>query len=113
MSLYVEKLGMQHVITYSLKKGINKFGQRGRDSVDKEMKQLINQACLEPIHKSSLNPTELKRAMESLLFIVEKKDGTVKAWHCTNGSSQCKYMGRQEVSSPTVSTESTLLTTVI
>jgi hypothetical protein len=37
----------------------------------------------------------------------------VKARHCANGSSQREYMQREEVSSPTVSTESVSLTAVI
>ena len=39
--------------------------------------------------------------------------GTIKARHCANGSTQRGYMAREEVSSPTVSTEATLLTAVI
>jgi hypothetical protein len=50
---------------------------------------------------------------KSLIFLVEKRDGTVKACHCANGSTQRDYMQREEVSSPTVSTESVLLTAVI
>jgi hypothetical protein len=46
-------------------------------------------------------------------FLVEKKDDTVKAHHCANGSSQHEYMQREEMSSPTVSTESVLLTPAI
>jgi hypothetical protein len=45
--------------------------------------------------------------------MVEKRDGTIKSRHCANGSTQRTYMNREEVSSPTVSTESTLLTSVI
>jgi hypothetical protein len=37
----------------------------------------------------------------------------VKARHCANGSTQREYMQREDVSSPTVSTESVLLTAVI
>jgi hypothetical protein len=37
----------------------------------------------------------------------------IKARHCANGSTQQSYMQRKEVSSPTVSTESTMLTAVI
>ena len=51
--------------------------------------------------------------MESLLFLTEKRDKTIKSQHCTNRSSQHAYMEHNEVTSPTVSTEGTLLTTVI
>ena len=100
-------------MTYSLQKGLKKFGQRGQDSTYKEMKQMNDQDCFEPIHKSSMNETEKKRVMESLIFLAEKKSGKIKACHCANGSTQRDYMSREDVSSPTVMTESTMLTSVI
>jgi hypothetical protein len=51
--------------------------------------------------------------MKSLIFLSEKKDRSIKAQHCLNGSTQRSYMEREEVSSPAVSTESTMLTSVI
>ena len=105
--------GTQHVVTYSLQKGIKKFGERGRAAALKEMKQLHERDCFKPIHKAEMNDIEKTRALESLIFLTEKRDGTIKARHCANGSTQRQYMDREAVSSPTVSTESTLLTAVI
>ena len=51
--------------------------------------------------------------MESLLFLTEKRDKTLKSQHCANRSTQCAYMECDEVTIPTVSMEGTLLTTVI
>ena len=51
--------------------------------------------------------------MESLLFLTEKWDKMIKSQHCANGSTQCTYMEHDEVTSLTISTEGTLLTTVI
>jgi hypothetical protein len=48
-----------------------------------------------------------------LIFLVEKRDGTVKAGHRANGSTHRDYMQRKEVSSPSFSTESVLPTAVI
>ena len=107
------KHGSQFVVTYSLKKGIKTFGDRGKEAALKEMKQLHDRECFKPIKMDTLNPTERKRALESLIFLTEKKDGSIKARHCANGSTQREYMSREDVSSPTVSTESTLLTAVI
>ena len=105
--------GQQHVITYTLKKGLQKFGDKAKASADKEMQQMINRKCFKPIHKAELNAIERKRAMESLLFLNEKRDGTIKARFCANGSTQREYMNREDTSSPTVSTEAILLTGVI
>ena len=105
--------GNQYVTTYSLQRGVKEFGEQGKQAALKEMKQLHDRECFKPIHKSEVSDIEKKRAMESLLFLVEKRDGSIKARHCANGSTQREYMSREEVSSPTVSTESTLLTSVI
>ena len=45
--------------------------------------------------------------------LTEKRDKTIKSQHCANGSTQHVYMECDEVTSPTMSVEGTLLTTVI
>ena len=109
----VEEQGQQHVVTYSLKAGINKFGKRAKVSAHKEMKQLHDRSCFRPVHKHSLKKSERHRAMESLLFLTEKRDKMIKSQHCANGSMQCTYMECDEVMSLTISVEGTPLTAVI
>ena len=58
--------------TYSLKKGLKKFGTKGMDAAYGEMKQLHERAAFRPIHISSLSSQEKKKAMNSLIFLVEK-----------------------------------------
>ena len=105
--------GVQHVITYSLKKGLQKFGEAGKAAALKEMKQLHDRVCFTPIDVKTLTESERRKAVESLIFLTEKKDGTVKARQCANGKPQRQWMNKEESSSPTVSTESTFLTGVI
>ena len=101
------------LVTYSLQKGIKKFKQPGYDAAKGEMKQLHDRSCWSPIDVSSLSPTERRKALESLIFLVEKKDGRIKARHCANGSKQREWMRPDESASPTVMTESVLLTAAI
>ena len=79
MECKVEEQGQQYVVTYSLKAGINKFGEQAKASARKEMKQLHNRSCFRPVHKCSLNKSERHRAMESHLFLTEKRDKTLKS----------------------------------
>ena len=102
-----------HLITYSLQKGIKKFQRKGFDAAKGEMKQLHDRDCWTPIHVSSMTKTERAKALESLIFLVEKKDGKIKARHCANGSKQRDWMKSEEAMSPTVMTESVLLTAAI
>jgi hypothetical protein len=51
--------------------------------------------------------------MESIIFLVENRDGTIKGRTCANGSTQREYMDRDEAASPTAMTESIVITGVI
>jgi hypothetical protein len=51
--------------------------------------------------------------MESLLFLIEKRDGRIKARTCANGSTQREYIDREDATSPTAATDSILITGVI
>jgi hypothetical protein len=103
----------QFVQSYSLMKGLKKFGGEGRQAAYKEMKQLHDRVVFKPINVSELTEQEKLRAMESLIFLTQKRDGTVKGRTCANGSTQREYMDRDEAASPTVITESIFITGVI
>ncbi len=105
---------LMFVQTYSLNKGLQKFGEPGRKAAHKEMKQLHDRVVFKPIHIKDMTALEKKRAMESLIFLNEKRDGeTVKARMCANGSTQRAYISREQASSPTVSSEAIITTGVI
>jgi len=105
--------GMQFIQTYSLKRGLKQFGERGYEAAFGEMKQLHDRSCFTPIDVSNLTEVERKRALESLIFLVEKRDGRVKARTCANGSVERAWMAKEGTASPTTVTESILLTAVI
>ena len=97
-----------------MKQGIKQFGSKGVAAAHKELKQLHDRVAFEPIHINEMTTLERKRAMESLIFLNEKRDGeTVKARMCANGSTQRAYISREEVTSPTVSLEAIITTGVI
>jgi hypothetical protein len=75
------------VVTYSLKKGLKHFGPKGYDAAFSEVKQLHDRIVFRPVNINKLTPLEKKRALESLRFLVEKRNGTVKGRYCTNGSN--------------------------
>jgi len=106
-------VGKQHAQTYSLKMGIKKFGERGRQAAIKELRQLHDRTVFEPVKVGSLSTEEKRRAMESLIFLTEKRDGTIKGRACANGSIQRTYIDKDDASSPTASTDAILLTGVI
>ncbi len=94
-------------------KGLKKFGNEGHNAAFKEIKQLHDRIVFEPIHLYNLTDQERKRAMESLIFLVEKRNGRVKGRACANGSTQRDYMDREDAASPTAATEAILITALI
>ena len=101
------------VVTYSLNKCLKHFGQKGYDAAFGEVKQLHDRVVFRPVNISDLTPQERKRALESLIFLAEKRDGRVKGRACTNGALQSDYIPKEDAASPTISTESILLTGTI
>ena len=96
-----------------MKRGFRKFGERGKAAAFKEMKQLHDRVVFEPIKYEELTKLEKRRAMESLIFTVEKRDKTVKARTCANGSTQRGYIERDQAASPTASTEAIIIMDVM
>ena len=74
-----ERTYTQLAQTYSLRAALKKLKDKGKEATMGEMKQLDDRNVYYPIKVEELTPKERKRAMERLLFIVEKRDGRVKA----------------------------------
>jgi hypothetical protein len=99
--------------TYSLVKGLKKFGSAREEAVYKEIEQLHNRGCFKPIHIESYGSASRQQVMESIMFLTEKRDGAIKARNVTDGRKQRTWMSKEEAASPTVMLESLLLTAII
>ena len=104
---------VQFATTYTLKQAMKRWGKQADTAAMKEMQQLLDQECWKPIQRDTITPAEQKCVMRSLLFLVEKRDGTKKAMHCADGSIQRGWISSDDASSPTVHTESVMLTAVV
>ena len=51
--------------------------------------------------------------MKALIFLTEKRDGTIKARSCADGSKQRLWMNKDDTASPTVMLESIFLTCLV
>lgn len=79
----------------------------------KELKQLHDMQTFFPVDAKTLTKEQRKRALASLMFLKEKRDGKMKARGCADGWKQQETMEKEESASPTAATESVLLTSVI
>ena len=79
----------------------------------KELTQLHIMDTWTPLQAEKLSQEQRMRALLSLLFLKEKRTGDVKGRACINGAPQRAYIPKEDAASPTVSTESTLITASI
>jgi hypothetical protein len=98
---------------YNLKQGIKKFGDPGKATVLTELRQLYDRHVISPVNKYDLTGEERKGALRYLMFLKEKRCGTIKGRGCADGRPQRDYMSKQETSSPTVATEALMLSCVM
>jgi len=98
---------------YSLEAGLKHFGERGETAVSKELKQFNVYDVFEPLYANELSQEEKSKALTSLIFLKEKRDGKVKARSCANGSVQREHVAKEEAAAPTVALESVFVTATI
>ena len=101
--------GQQHI----LQKGLKVFGNRGHVAAKKELDQLHKRNCFTPISIDEMTPMERKRAMDALMFLTEKRDGSIKGRMVYNGKPSREWLTREDSASPTAALESIMLTATI
>jgi hypothetical protein len=105
---------MHHAMTqYSLKKGLRKFKKVGEAAVSKELSQLHMRDTLAPQDNKNLTAKQKREALESMMFLKEKRDGTIKGRACADRRKQRDTAVPRAATSPTVSVESVMITATI
>ena len=79
----------------------------------KEVNQLHWRDTFVPKRYSELKNNEKSKVLESHMFIVKKRSGDTKARLVVGGNKQQDYLTKEYSSSPTVATESVLLTSIV
>jgi hypothetical protein len=98
---------------YILQKGLKVFGKKGSEAATKELDQLHQRNAFTPIEIAKLSPEEKRKAMDALMFLTEKRDGTIKGRLVYNGKPTREWLSREDSASPTAAQESIMLTAVI
>jgi hypothetical protein len=97
----------------SLKAALKQWGTDAEDAGVKEISQLHWRDTFVPRRYSDLTDELKKKVLESHMFDVKKRDGKTKARLVAGGNMQRYYLTKEESSSPTVSTEAVILTSII
>ena len=108
-------LGLVMVQQYSIKKGVELFGERAEAATLKELTQLHDMDTYVPLFAGDLTKEERRKALEAFFFLVEKRNGEIKGRKVAIGSKQRTYEGykKSDGTSPTVSTNGLIMTTAI
>jgi hypothetical protein len=105
---------VHHAMTkYSLNKGLRKFQKEGEKAVEKELEQLHMKETFAPVNEGDLTEKQKKSDLESLMFLKEKRDGSIKGRSCADGRKQSEGSTKSDTTSPTVALESVLITATI
>ena len=105
--------GSEETGQMSMRKGLKVFGKPGYAAVKKEMQQLHDRKVMQPVDQKALSPSQKKEALGYLMFLKRKRCGTINGRGCADGWKQHAYITKEESTSPTISTETVFLTTVI
>jgi hypothetical protein len=106
---------LEHTVLtqHSMKKGIKEFGDAGVDAVLKELQQLHDRNVLEPRLANELSRDDKRAALQYLMFLKKKRNGTIKGRGCADGRKQRLHTNKEDASSPTVAIEAVMLSCVI
>jgi hypothetical protein len=97
----------------ALKAGLKEWGDKARNAAKAEMKQLHFRNTFKPKHWRDLSKEQCSTVLESHMFLKEKRDKSIKGWTVAGGNKQRDYISKEDTSSPTVATESVLLSCII
>jgi len=94
----------------SVREGLKKFGQKGREAILDELKLFLDEQVFKTV--KNITDEQQKRALWIHCILTEKRDGRIKARAVADGRSQMRYT-MEEIYSPTVKLESIMLCTLI
>ena len=107
--------GLIMIHQYTLNKGLELYGDKAEKATVKEFTQIQDMDTYTPMDASKLTREQKTKALSSLLFLTEKRDGRIKARQCAVGSKQRTFEGynKADGSSLTISTDGLLISAAI
>ena len=85
-----EIIGLAMAQHFSVRAGLKRFGDQGEKYVSKGLTQLHNIHTYDPFIPKKITKKHRMDALNSLMFLIEKRNGAVQAWACVDGSKQRK-----------------------
>jgi len=105
--------GVNFIQQFYITKGLKIFKEKGHAAAMKELKQLIERNCWRAVHVKDMTPSEKKKAVDAMMLLAEKNDGTIKGRCVFKGSETRDWLSTEDTASPTASHEGICSTCVI
>jgi hypothetical protein len=96
-----------------LKSRLKEWGKKGFKAAHSEINQLNLRKTFNPKHCRELSKAQRQTVLESHMFFKLKRDGKIKGRTVAGVNKQRDYISKDNASSPTVATESVLLSCII
>ncbi len=96
-----------------MKPGLRKFGAKGQHAAIDKLTQLHVMDTWTVMDATKLSREDTMKTLSLLLFLKEKRTGKIKGRACINQAPQRAYIPKEDAASPTVLTESMLVTAAI
>ena len=96
----------------NMRKGLQKFGDRGAVALEKDIRQLLSMDDIDPDGHKDMTKQDWLTSLAYLIFLKEELDRSIKGRDCCYGCSQYDYMKKEEMSSPTLTWECLMLSFV-
>jgi len=97
----------------NIKDGLKAYGNTGDEAILKEVKQLHTRQALIPHIRNEMSHEERRKALKYLMFLKEKRNGTIKARGCADNRPQRVWPNKEETGLPKISIEAMMLSCAI
>ncbi|CAJ1944725.1 unnamed protein product [Cylindrotheca closterium] len=106
--------GLNFIQQYYINQGLKKFGDDGKDAVEKELRQMLLKDCFTPKFVKDMTASKQKKAQSAMILLVEKQfEKTIKGRLVYRGDGTCEWLSREDTASPTALQEAITTTCVI
>ena len=96
-----------------MKRGLNKFKEKGEHAVTAELEQLHRRDEFRPVRTENLTEKQKHELLALIMFLKEKLDRSIKVRGVADGRKQQEKIEPKDAASPTVLTEAVMLTATI
>ncbi len=110
---YSSKVVEMVMTQLSLKAALKQWGKDAKAAVEAEAKQLHWRNSFRPVNWKDVNEERRKQILKLHVFVKKKRTGQIKACKVAEGNKQRDFISKENASSPTVATESVLLTSLV